>query len=469
MQWFADKHTLFTIINPKKVFNFEYWEEVMFVGHHGVFFRLWNVLAVALLSSVSFAYAATDTGIRCVYNWKHEAGLQKEIGSTLKDVCDLVNASDLYKGARIGDSIVVKFNNLASLVDEAECTKDGKPPAEKTACTSRDIVLFLDGKETKLKTNTKNARDNKLHFKLEMNKDTRALWVDLLGAPEFSLTEAEFKRRATLASVGLAGQSPYAGKEFDLIRVDMWWLNACAFGLIALLVLTIWLGHESDLLREAGPDPKDVNGKTVRKPYSLARCHLAFWFYTVVVAFIMIFLVTKGLEVSATALAIIGISGTTFLAAALIDNNTDTERPVVQDDLAAQRSKLAGEVTELNTKITALNAANQATAALDDEVKSKSDQMKEIDAKVAKIKAPRISQHFLHDILTDSANNYSLHRFQMVVWSLVMWMVFLYSVWHDLTMPEFSATLLGMMGISNATYLGFKVPESNASLKPKVT
>jgi len=33
------------------------------------------------------------------------------------------------------------------------------------------------------------------------------------------------------------------------------------------------------------------------------------------------------------------------------------------------------------------------------------------------------------------------------------------SVQNNLTMPEFSTTLLGLMGISSGTYIGFKIPE----------
>ena len=37
--------------------------------------------------------------------------------------------------------------------------------------------------------------------------------------------------------------------------------------------------------------------------------------------------------------------------------------------------------------------------------------------------------------------------------------MFLSSVYNDLTMREFSPTLLGLMGISSGTYIGFKFPE----------
>jgi hypothetical protein len=57
----------------------------------------------------------------------------------------------------------------------------------------------------------------------------------------------------------------------------------------------------------------------------------------------------------------------------------------------------------------------------------------------------------------------SLHRFQMFVWTLVLGVIFIASVYRSLEMPEFSAGLLGLMGISSGTYLGFKVPENAAA------
>jgi hypothetical protein len=63
------------------------------------------------------------------------------------------------------------------------------------------------------------------------------------------------------------------------------------------------------------------------------------------------------------------------------------------------------------------------------------------------------------DILSDSHGGVSIHRFQMFAWTLVLGVIFVGSVYTDLSMPEFNATLLGLMGISSGTYLGFKVPE----------
>ena len=52
----------------------------------------------------------------------------------------------------------------------------------------------------------------------------------------------------------------------------------------------------------------------------------------------------------------------------------------------------------------------------------------------------------------------SFHRFQMAVWTVVLGFVFVVAVYNTLAMPDFSAMLLGLTGISAGTYVGFKIP-----------
>jgi hypothetical protein len=80
------------------------------------------------------------------------------------------------------------------------------------------------------------------------------------------------------------------------------------------------------------------------------------------------------------------------------------------------------------------------------------------DAKVSHRTQPKAPQWLL-DILSDSDGKIVLHRFQIVVWTFVLGVMFVTSVVTQLTMPEFSSTLLATMGISSGTYLGFKFPE----------
>jgi hypothetical protein len=56
-----------------------------------------------------------------------------------------------------------------------------------------------------------------------------------------------------------------------------------------------------------------------------------------------------------------------------------------------------------------------------------------------------------------------LSPFQIAVWTLVLGIVFIRSVYVDLTMPDFDATLLTLMGISSGTYIGFKLPGSSGA------
>jgi hypothetical protein len=64
----------------------------------------------------------------------------------------------------------------------------------------------------------------------------------------------------------------------------------------------------------------------------------------------------------------------------------------------------------------------------------------------------------LNDILSDE-DGPSFHRFQILAWTLVLSVIFIASVVQTLDMPDFSPTLLGLLGVSSGAYLGFKFPE----------
>ncbi|HSL02253.1 MAG TPA: hypothetical protein VK901_01770 [Nitrospiraceae bacterium] len=85
----------------------------------------------------------------------------------------------------------------------------------------------------------------------------------------------------------------------------------------------------------------------------------------------------------------------------------------------------------------------------------------EIKAKIAELSlppAPAQSAGFWQDIC-DDGNGMSFHRVQVVIWTVVLGTVFIRSVANGMSLPEFSETLLALLGMSNGTYLGFKIPE----------
>ena len=81
--------------------------------------------------------------------------------------------------------------------------------------------------------------------------------------------------------------------------------------------------------------------------------------------------------------------------------------------------------------------------------------------KAASLKAgitqvPQPTQGFLKDLLTEGPG-LSFHRYQMVLFTLILAVIFVAKTASALVMPEFDTTLLGLMGISSGTYLGFKL------------
>lgn len=135
----------------------------------------------------------------------------------------------------------------------------------------------------------------------------------------------------------------------------------------------------------------------VRQPYSLARAQMAWWFFLLVVGYVFIWLVTGEADsISPSLLGLVGISAATALAAVAVTP--------------------------------------------------------------ASSRGPRASAGFVRDLISDDRGVVALDRFQVVVWTLVLGGIFLTAVFWDLTMPEFSATMLALMGISSGTYIGFKLP-----------
>ena len=123
---------------------------------------------------------------------------------------------------------------------------------------------------------------------------------------------------------------------------------------------------------------------------------------------------------------------------------------------------MESDIKKLEEQITAESTAEKK-AELEQALNGKKTQLTDLDARIAPLMvaaAPPSSQGLIKDILTDTGVGISFHRFQMFIWTLVLVVFFIVSVWNRLSMPEFSMTLLALMGISKGTYLGFKLPQS---------
>ena len=147
--------------------------------------------------------------------------------------------------------------------------------------------------------------------------------------------------------------------------------------------------------------PIDPSAGGVKQAYSIGRSQMACWFFLILLSYVFLWLVTGDRDtIPPSLLGLMGISSATALVAMAI--------PSVRGG-----------------------------------------------AKDAEIP---VTKGWWRDLAADERGIIALDRLQIVVWTIVLSGVFITSVIWDLTMPEFNATLLALMGISSGTYLGFKLP-----------
>jgi hypothetical protein len=212
------------------------------------------------------------------------------------------------------------------------------------------------------------------------------------------------------------------------IRVVIWSALALFFVIFALLIR---LPKTSRMLRD-----------TESGMFSLGRAQMVFWGLLVFGAVVAIFAITGGLErIPQQTLTLLGISGATGLGAALINR----AKKGLDDE---QVKKLSGEeqaiLADEQKGVLPPSGAVRLTAVRSD--------LAELQ------KPPPASKGFFRDICDDGRGP-SFHRVQVVAWTVLLGIVFVRSVAKAVSMPEFPETLLLLMGISNGTYLGFKLPE----------
>ena len=314
-----------------------------------------------------------------------------------------------------------------------------------------DFVLYLQGTPLqKLAVSIPTEGKDDIIFYLDRVDANKDQWAAFLRRPAHMRTVP----LTVGLNPGVTFRSEIDSFQLNIYNPVIFWLAAGLF--FVLVGLFVWLARRSDVLRESGPPPPAVGGIVPRRAYSLARVQMAIWFFVVLVSFILIWIISFGLDtISVSVLGLIGISTGTGLAAAVIDSSKGAS-------MLAQRVQLVAEDSGLVAKLTALGLKPLPLAPADVEAQTAAQARRDqIASDVAdldrQINTPA-HVNFLTDILSD-ANGISFHRFQMACWTTILVIVFLVSVWRDLNMPDFSATLLGLMGISSGTYLGFKFPE----------
>ena len=364
-------------------------------------------------------------------------------GSVARLIFPTPTASSAYCGpdvahkesCRLGSTLFIGFTNL----------KDWMADSKNHLS---DIVLVLNGRVMKgLISRGPDDSYSGLQFDLRMLDGTGPDHID--NRDTWNTLITELRGNSTLhVAVASGGNPPFFGTADVTFQVFPSWTWAVVVFLLVMLAGFIILAWKSDIVRDA---PSVAN---VKQSFSLARCQMAWWFFIIAGSYCYIWLTLNNHDsLTSGVLILTGISAATGLASTAIDGGKRD-----------QRNKLLAEQTVLTARVNALPAAIAAAPAgsvadLQAELLAKSGRLSDIATALAALPSPTgASEGFLMDILRDETG-ISFHRFQMAGWTVVLGFVFVAAVYSQLAMPDFSATLLGLMGISSGTYIGFKIPD----------
>ncbi len=282
--------------------------------------------------------------------------------------------------------------------------------AAKCQKPQKKVLLYLDGRPiTNLSPEppTDPGR-NELIFPLKRNDKSREAWNAILGRPRF-------ETRNVGVSAGIEGEHAMPSSvEVDFKVMGGWWFTGWAL-LVGLVLIGFVIYEKGEMLRVPGPKPEQGAGRSApTKAFSLSRVQMAWWTLLTLAAYGFIGIITGdwASSITGSVLVLVGLSAGTIAAASAIDRG-DAKRVA----------------TEGKALIT-----------------------------------PR-SEGMWTDIVSDG-EDVSIHRYQMAVWTIVLGIIFVITVYIELAMPTFSDTLLALMGISAGTYVGVKTVEAKPPTKP---
>jgi hypothetical protein len=150
-------------------------------------------------------------------------------------------------------------------------------------------------------------------------------------------------------------------------------------------------------------------------PYSLSRFQFLLWLTVIFISILHIWIISNVLvSPTGSVLLLLGISGGTFYVGKLLDSNK--QQPVGEPKTPQE---LVGEFIDND----------------------------------------RRSKGLITDMLNDG-KSISLHRLQLLLFTAFLGIYFIVMTVENLLLPQLSETMLGLMGISGATYAGLKSTES---------
>ena len=235
-----------------------------------------------------------------------------------------------------------------------------------------------------------------------------------------------------------------------------WSAGLLLTGAFALIAATLILAFTTSMLRDPG---FTASGK--KTTWSLARFQMALWFVTVVCGVLFTYAVTGDIApLPDGVLILMGIGAGTAVSAFAMDS---THIPGSKADYDAAKAAQTGfdqAVVAAQAKVAAAVMAappDPTLPALQQALATTKKAADDNTAKTASFLTPA-TRNFIFDVLSDG-NGIAFHRLQVFAWTVTYWVMFVAALWHKITLIDFGTTQLALMGISGATYLGFKLSE----------
>jgi hypothetical protein len=317
------------------------------------------------------------------------------------------------------------------------------------------------------------SRVHYLRFTLRRTETSKDAWTQVLNRPNFSRpmkVSVGFENGEQITTYVLPGRESDNTFIFTVIPAFSFWLGVVI--IVGAFLIFIYLARWTDIIRDTDAPLRPDK----RWPYSLSRTQMAFWFFLVIGAFFFLWVILGDTDtLNPSVLGLIGISAGTALGAAFANSAkpaaaaSESDLPAV--NLSQPRRKIRIEMgklivaakEELKTLETARGKIDPAEtdklAANADAQTKKTQQITDLERQLDYFQWPAW-KGVMYDLLSEN-NVIVFHRFQIFVWTIVLGIMFVANVYNQLAMPQFSATLLGLLGISAGTYVGFKIPEAN--------
>lgn len=331
-------------------------------------------------------------------------------------------------------------------------------------------VLYLNGRAIPDLTAVTRTDPRRLVFTLLRTAQNKDAWKGILDPPawtravEVSVAGSDPNNPARLVE-------PEPPAVFQLTILWTLWFGLAVVIALAVVFLTGLAAVRTPMLR----DNLLAQIPPAQRPFSLGKCQMAFWFVLIIMSFLFLWaLLWDYNTISSGALTLMGISAATAVGALAANTTNNDALTTADQQLRAAGFEAPGDIGnllhELDDKLGQAEHLQRndlpAKPALDAAIKALQDRKLVYDKAtkdyITAIYRPRTGRNDYSRIFLDliaDKDGPALHRMQIVAWTFILGLVFLVGVYRDLSMPDFNATLLALMGISGASYVGFKFPE----------